>query len=306
MAKKATVNTKEAPKMAQEQTKTAVAYVNPKAISSDVGEKAVMAWKSSKDADQKIAELSDENTKRKGHALKILTVAIAKAAAIDKNINLADIYLEKSDKLRDLRQRCEVVVGIKVIRKGEDGVERYEMAPWTKEVLPQPKEDKTLPGFQEKENFRSNFAAAMTKCIKAADAIVLKGIQVAEDKVTGALLLEGKAVKEHFNVDKVALNEKREVVDNGKEVKLSKIPSFSELARIGAEARNKSIPTRAQTAKEINPLNEKDVISAVSSLTMALGKLKSFGDELATAIEELASACDDALQRNGRDEDEAA
>jgi hypothetical protein len=290
----------------QAKSATAVAYVNPKALALDVGEKAVMAWKNSKDVEAQIADLTDENTKKKGAALKMLTLAFAKAASIDKNIRLEDIYLEKSEKLRDLRQRCEVVVGIKVAKRGEDGVERYEMAPWTKDVLPQPKEDKNQPGFQAKENFRSNFAAAMTKCIKAADALVLKNITAEEDKVTGALMLTGKAVKEHFNVDKVSLNEKREVVDNGKEVKLAKIPSFTELARIGAEARNKSIPTRAQSAKEINPLNEKDVTSAVQSLTMALGKLKSFGDELATAIESLAEACDEALQRNGNEDDEAA
>jgi hypothetical protein len=300
---------KETPKMAEAQKVepkgTAVAYVNPKALSTDVGEKAVMAWKATKDVETQIADLEDQNNRQKGHALKILTLAFAKAAAIDKSIDLSAIYLEKNEKNRDLRQRCEVVVGIKVAKKGEDGVERYEMAPWTKDVLPQPKEDKNLPGFQAKENFRSNFAAAMTKCIKAAHALHAKNIQVEEDKITGALMISGKAVKEHFDVDKVALNEKREVVDNGKNVKLAKIPSFTELARISAATVNKSIPTRAQSAKEINPLNEKDMTSAVNSITMSLGKLKNFGDELATAIEALAEACDEALSRNGSD-DEAA
>jgi hypothetical protein len=292
-------------KSVAEASKQAVAYINPKALATDVGEKAVMAWKQTQDVEDQISDLVDQNTRRKGDALKMLTLAFAKAASIDKNIRLEDIYLEKSEKLRDLRQRCEVVVGIKVAKKGEDGVERYEMAPWTKEVLPQPKEDKNQPGFQAKENFRSNFAAAMTKCIKAADALVLKGIQAEEDKVTGHLMLTGKAVKEHFDVDKVALNEKREVTDNGKQVKLAKIPSFTELARIGAAARNKSIPTRSQTAKEVNPLNEKDVISAVQSITIALGKLKDFGDELARAIEALVEAGEDALSRNGGEENAA-
>jgi hypothetical protein len=300
---------KETPKVAQAQTetKTAVAYVNKNAISADVGQKAVMAWKATKDTDQKISELSEQNNRQKGAALKMLTLAFIKAAQADKNIKLEDVYLEKSAKLTDLRQRCEVAVGIKVARKGEDGVERYEMAEWTHDVLPQPKEDKSQPGFQAKENFRSNFAAAMTKCIKAAHAIVTKGLQVQEDKATGTLLISGKAIKEHFNVDQVALNEKREVVENGQAVKLKKIPSFTELARISAASQGKAIPTRAETAKAINPLNEKDVTSAVQSLTTALGKLKNFGDELATAIEALAEACEDALQRNGSDdEDDAA
>ena len=146
-----------------EASKQVTSYINPKALATDVGEKAVMAWKQTKDMEDQINDLVDQNTRRKGDALKMLTLAFAKAATIDKNIKLEDIYLEKSEKLRDLRQRCEVVVGIKVLKKGEDGVERFEMAPWTKDVLPQPKEDKNQPGFQAKENFRSNFAAAMTK-----------------------------------------------------------------------------------------------------------------------------------------------
>lgn len=300
-----------APKMAQAPQaapKQAVqAYVNPKALSADVGQKAVLAWKNTKDTQEKILEMSEQNKQQKGAALKLLTMAFVKAATEDKNIKLEDIYLEKSAKLNDLRQRCEVAVGIKVAKRGEDGVERYEMADWTKDVLPQPKEDKTQPGFQAKENFRSNFSAAMTKCIKAAHAVIAKGLQIQEDKATGALLITGKAVKEHFNVDTVALNEKREVTENGQAVKLKKIPSFTELARISAATQNKSIPTRGESAKAINPLNEKDVQSAVQSLTTAISKLKSFGDELATAIEALQEACDEALQRNGNDdEDDAA
>jgi hypothetical protein len=295
---------KETPKMA-EATKVPQAYVNKNALSADVGQKAVMAWKATKDTDQKIAELSETNNRQKGTALKMLTLAFVKAASNDKSIKLEDVYLEKSAKLTELRTKCEVAVGIKVAKKGEDGVERYEMAEWTHDVLPQPKEDKTQPGFQAKENFRSNFAAAMTKCIKAAHAVMAKGLQVQEDKATGTLLISGKAIKEHFNVDQVALNEKREVVQDGKQVKLAKIPSFTELARISAATQNRSIPTRGESAKAINPLNEKDVMSAVQSITTALGKLKNFGDELATAIEALSEACEDALQRNGsEDEDE--
>jgi hypothetical protein len=296
---------KEAPKMAQAQTETkqAVAYVNKNALSTDVGQKAVMAWKATKDTEKQITDLAEDNARRKGAALKMLTLAFIKAATADKNIKLEDVYLEKSAKLNDLRQRCEVAVGIKVAKKGEDGVERYEMAEWTHDVLPQPKEDKSQPGFQAKENFRSNFAAAMTKCIKAAHAVMVKQIQVTEDKATGTLLVSGKAIKEHFNVDQVALNEKREVQQDGKEVKLAKIPSFTELARISAATQGKSIPTRAEAAKAINPLNEKDMQSAVQSVTTALGKLKSFGDELATAIEALAEACEDALQRNGSEDE---
>src|SRR4249920_1823037 len=81
------------------------AYVNPKALSTNVGEDAIKAWKSTKDVEDQIADLEDQSNRQKGHALKILTVAFAKAAAIDKNIRLEDIYMEKGEKVRDLRQR---------------------------------------------------------------------------------------------------------------------------------------------------------------------------------------------------------
>ena len=299
---------KEAQKMAEPQKVTPnvpQTYVNARALSTEVGEKAVMAWKNTKDTEREIGDLIDQNQKKKGEALKMLTLAFVKAAQNDKNIVLENVYLEKGEKQRDLRQRLEVVVGIKVVKRGEDGIDRYELAPWALNVFPGAKEDKNAPGYQAKDTFRANFAAAMTKCIKVADTMILKGLQAEEDKVTGALTVQGKAIKEHFDVDKITLNEKKEIADNGKAVKLAKIPSFTELARIGAAARNKVIPTRSETAKTINPLNEKDVISAVQSVTTALSKLKNFGDELATAIEALSEACEDALQRNGQEDDAA-
>jgi hypothetical protein len=309
MAKKTNVTPiTEAKKMATEPKAapgTGIAtYVNPKALSTEVGQKAVMAWKETKDIDNEIATLEEQNQKRKGAALKLLTMAFIKAATNDKTIVLEHVYKDKSTEQRELRQKMEVAIGLKVVKRGEDGVERYELAPWTADVLPQAKEDRTAPGYQAKDTFRANFAAAMTKCIKAAHAVVQKGIELQEDKATGHLIASGKAIKERFKVDQVMLNEKREMVSGGKEVKLDKIPSFTELARISAESMNRSIPTRAQSAKEVNPLNEKDMVSAVNSLTTSLGKLKYFGDELATAIEALAEACDEALQRNGSADEE--
>jgi hypothetical protein len=100
-------------------------------------------------------------------------------------------------------------------------------------------------------------------------------------------------------VDQIALNEKREVKDGEKTVKLAKIPSYTELARISAESVGKSLQTRVQsTAKEVNALNEGDVTMAVNSLTTTIGKLSNFGDELATAIEALMEACEKALDAN--------
>jgi len=287
---------------------TALSYVSPKAMSVDIGEKAVLAFKATKDTDEEINRLSTENRAQKGQTRAMLTEAFFIAANNDKNIKLGNIHSDAAADQKDLRQRLEVAVGIKVASRGDDGVEKIVFAPWAKDYFPQPGESKETDGWQAKENFRSNFATAFTMCIKSAHAVQLAGLQMAKDKATGTLLISGKSIKERFGVDQIALNEKREVKDtDGKTVKLAKIPSYTELARISAESVGKTLQTRVQSkAKEVNALNESDVTSAVNSIATTLGKLKNFGDDLASAIEALAEACDAALQRNGTDEADAA
>jgi hypothetical protein len=297
MAKKPeTTAPKSTKPLAKEQ---ALAYVSPKAMSVDVGEKAVKAFKVTKDHDQQIADMVQQNTAQKGQTLAMLTEAFFIAATNDKNIKLGNIHSDAAADLKDLRSRLEVAIGIKIASRGEDGVEKIVFAPWAKDYFPQPGESKETDGWQAKENFRTNFATAFTKCVKSAHAVQLKGLNMAKDKATGTLLISGKSIKERFGVDTIALNEKREVKDGDKTVKLAKIPSYTELARISAESVGKTLQTRVDSrAKEVNALNESDVISAVGSLTTTIGKLANFGDELATALESLMEACEKALADN--------
>jgi hypothetical protein len=286
---------------------TAVAYVNPKAMMIDVGEKAVIAFKATKDTDEQISKLAEQNTAQKGQTLAMLTEAFYHAAVNDKNVRLADIHSDQATSLKELRQRLEVAIGMKIASRGEDGIEKIVFADWAKDYFPQPGEGKDTAGWQVKENFRTNFATAFTKCVKAAHAVQLKGLNMAKDKATGTLLISGKAIKERFNVDQIALNEKREVKEGNSTVKLAKIPSYTELARISAESVGKTLKTRVDSrAKEVNSLNESDVTAAVNSLTTAIGKLTNFGDELATAIEALQEACEKALEENQGLEQSAA
>ena len=297
---KATKAATQAPESTKPMAKeTALSYVSPKAMSVDVGEKAVRAFKVTKDQDQQIADLQQQNSAQKGQTLAMLTEAFFVAANNDKNIKLGNIHSDAATDLRDLRSRLEVAVGIKIAKRGDDGVEKIVFADWAKDYFPQPGESKETDGWQVKENFRTNFATAFTKCVKAAHAVQLKGLEMSKDKATGTLLISGKAIKERFNVDQIALNEKREIKDGDRTVKLAKIPSYTELARISAESVGKTLTTRVDSrAKEVNSLNEADVTSSVNSLTMAIGKLTNFGDDLATAIEALMEACEKALDAN--------
>jgi hypothetical protein len=278
---------------------TALSYVNPKAMSIDIGEKAVAAFKQTKDDDQQIADMQAQNRVQKGQTLAMLTEAFFVAATNDKNVKLGNIHSDVAADQKDLRTRLEVAIGIKIASRNDDGTEKIVYSEWAKKYFPQPGESKETDGWQAKENFRTNFATAFTKCVKSAHAIQLKGLELAKDKATGTLLVSGKTIKETFGVDQIALNEKREVKEGDKTVKLAKIPSYTELARISSESVGKTLRTRVDSrAKEVNALNESDVTAAIGSITTTIGKLTNFGDELATAIEALMEACEKALDEN--------
>lgn len=274
-------------------------YVNPKAMAINVGEKAVQAFKMTKDLEQQRLDIVDRVNAVAGQTNAMLTETFFNAAKADPSIKLGDIHAEDERSTKELRQKLEVAVGIKVATVNDDGTVKVEYSPWAKNYFPQYGEKEADEGlWRTKENFRSNFATAFTKCIKAAHACIAKDLQISKDQATGTLLITGKAIKERFNVDSVALNEKREVKDGDKTVKLNKIPSYTELARMSTESVGKTLKTRVDSrAKEVNALNESDVAAAVKSLTIALGKVQDIGDELRTAIEALADACDGALDR---------
>jgi hypothetical protein len=277
----------------------AVAFIAANALSTDVGAKAMEAFRISKNEDAKIAELSQENTKRKGETLKTLTLAFVKAATADKNIRLADCQSDTEKQVRALREKLEVAVGIRTVAQNADGTNKIELAPWTKEYLPQPGEDKESEDWRRKENFRTNFSAVLKKAMAAAHAISHKGIHASEDKATGALLISGPAVKERFGHDNILLNEKREIKEGDRKIELKKIPSFTELTRISAESVGKAAPVRVDSRKPgSGKVTEKDMIAAITSLQNALSKFSGFGDDMATALEGLQDTIETALAQN--------
>lgn len=299
MAKAATKTASTKP-MAKDTSK-AVGFVNPSAMSADVGRKAMESFGEAKMADDQIRELSNENTRRKGQTLMSLTMSFVKAAKEDKNINLADINSDKKEDASRCRAKLEVAVGIKIATKNEDGTDKLTLADWTKEYLPQPGMDKESEEWRKKETFRTNFAAVFKKAAMAAHAIVLKGIDLKEDKERGVLLISGKAVKERFNYDgPVALDEKKDFKVGDRKVSLAKVPSFTEIARISAEAGGTTLTTRVDSRAKLGgaKVSEKDVLEAVKALQNAITKIKNFGDDLATALEGLQDTIEKALSEN--------
>jgi len=279
----------------------AVAFVNPTAISADVGQKAVEQIVAQSLLDKQIEDQTAENEVAKGETVKQLTMAFAKAATIDKNIHLGWVNTGTKADIEKLYDQLRVAIGIKVVDVKEDGAQDVRYADWTREHFRWPGDHKDDPLFKKREEFRSNFMAQFKKAVHAADTIVSLDVKANDPGQGKPLLVSGKAVKERFQQDEVVLDGRREIkgADN-KVTKLAKIPSFKELGQISIDKSKK------QTGAQVPPTvsapgatpKEADMIEGVDALTGAVDRLKGFGDALASALERLQSAIEAAIARN--------
>jgi len=277
------------------------AYVAAGALSTDVGQKAVEAWTTTYNASGEIKDLEVRRDASKREALAYLTHAFVHAAKNEPTIILANVNSDKKGERDRLREKLFVAIGIKTARIGEDGAAILEYSDWAKSRFPQPGEDEKSPDWRAKENFRSNFATAVTKCIGSANAIVTRGMNVRID-TDKQLVISGPAVKQHFDMDEVKLDEKKTVrlptADPNKyrEVELKAKPSFTELQRISHKDAGKTLQTRADSRPRAG-VSEGELLQSVKAMMGIVNGLKAFGDELAEGLEELATAIDNAIQR---------
>jgi|SRR5215471_13633255 len=305
---------KPAPKKASTQktdkvtNRTVSTYVAASALSTDVGQKAVAAftplWGEEK---HKLEQMQNAAKTSKGATLHYLTMAFIKAAKNDKGVKLTDIYAETTTQAyKDLKLKLEVALGIRVVRKQEDGSEIKELSEWAQAYWPTPGDTKGTPTWQRKENFRTNWAPMWKKSIQAAHACILKSIAV-HQKVPGEPpLLTGPGVKEIFGHDDILVNEKRQQERPGKldkdgnaeTVKLEKIPSYTELARVSAASQGRKVQTRVQSAATTSKGTEEDIGATCDILLNAVMALKGCSDTLAGKLEALSNEIEEFLERN--------
>jgi hypothetical protein len=277
----------------------AVGFVASSALSLDVGEKAVKAFKGVDTALNTAKDNIERAERGKRETLKDLTQAFTKAALNDKRIVLADQYSDEKKVIEAMNERLRVAIGIKVVQRGEDGTEKIVLAPWTADLFPQPGEDRKSDAWQAKETFRGNFGAIFKKAVLAAEAIISTGMKVREAK-DGTLMISGPKIKEHFKVDEVALNEKRKIKEGDVVKELPKTPSYTEIGRIGAALRGENITTRADSRAKLGgaALTEGDLVKSAKALQSAIVKIKNFSDSTASALEALADTIEKALEAN--------
>lgn len=284
-------------------TKVAKAFVDQRAMSADAGEHAVQSFKALKDAGANIANLEVEQRKHKHESLKTLTLAFCKAGLNDPSIDLKLAFGEKKD-LEVLLGKLRVAIGMTIATTNPDGTTSFKLAPWTAAYFPQPGENPEKdPIVRKKETFRSNFAAQMKKAAQTAFTINHGGLDTSATKKDGPLLVTGKAVKEHFKTDEpVALNEVQKFARGDETVNLAKKPSYSELNTIGAKMAGVKTASAPKVIKLSAKATEQEVIRACTALKQTVEKLKNFGEELGNSLEDLASAIEEAIDRNGAEE----
>jgi hypothetical protein len=293
--------------------KKALALVDPRAVSRDVAydvmSKLVGTFQSKEDLEDQLAL----NAKHQNGHLGKLTYAFWNAARVDGGIKLQDAFSENAAELKALRLRLEIAAGIKEETIQADGTRIYAHPDKVKQFFNQPGDAKDTPEWTKKDNFRTNFATQFTKCMKTACELFQREYDVNMDKASGMLTISGPAVKEHFQVDAVVLNEKKEgITAKGETVKIEKIPSFTGLAKLAA-LRNtgKELQTRGdsrirsgvdKTSGDPGIDTGHQLVAAINSLRNSLriitSKKEGFGDDVAAALGELQQQITDSLREN--------
>lgn len=307
MAKEAKKTAKTAP-TAEKEVKPVreVVTVKSGALSTDVGPAVLAGLASAYDKELKANAIMMEVESKRYDLLAQLTAAIVKAAKADDSIDLSVAFGSDNKKAMNvLNDQIGLALGYreKVITTDAGGNEipRIQVAKAAAKYLASdPKLDKDSPQAKRLNTLRTNFAHTVKKCIMAASGIIEKDITFKSD-ASGTLQISGPEVKKAFGVDNVLLNEKQVLPaeqEGAEPVKLSQKPSFTALAKMGAEAAGKVLETRKQSGIGSSATDPgKAVQDIAKSLANACSKLKLPADEeTKRALSIAQSAIDKVLQ----------
>jgi hypothetical protein len=305
MVKKAGRPAKVAPKAPEAEKPTPGASLVPvlksTALSLDIGPKVVAILADAARFAEESEELKRSAKEKDYEGLKLMTMGIVRAARADSSIDLSAVFGEAKDagKVR-LNNQLYFAMGYKAPMDVGKGKVRFT---WTPNVAPFVEaESDADPARVKKNTVRSNLAHLLTKCIHTAIHIVENKVEVKEDKKSGTLLLSGPTIKQHFGEASVLLNEKQNVqtlnrkgeVTGTKPLKAK--PSYSEIARLGAEAHGKKFEKRVDS-RAVGQDPHKHIADLCASMVKALEKMpKPLNDVSRKALESAQSAIEAVLE----------
>lgn len=277
-----------------------VVSIKASAISADIGPTVLAGLDKAYKDEAKAQELLQAVEGKRYDLLSQLTNGILKAATADPSIDLTVAFAGDATKMNVLNDQLGLALGFRevTVMPATDKVQeirRIGPAKGVAKYFPGPKDDKNTAEYKRKNTLRSNFLHMVKKCAQAASGIMASGTSVAVDKQSGTLRLSGPAITKTFGADSVVLNEKQVIGEGDAAVKLTAKPSFTAVAKMGAEAAGKPMTTRKQITTPTDPAGA--VMTIAKSLADACGKLKlPANDDVKRALSVAQSAIDKVLQ----------
>lgn len=278
-----------------------IATVKAGAMSAEVGPKVLAGLSESYVKEAQANKLIQEVEGKRFDLLAQLTQGIIKAAKADDTINLSATFGDDKKAMALLNDQLGLALGFRevtTVGEGDKAVKKIGYAKAVLKYFPSPKDDKAAPETMKKATLRTNFLHMLKKCAQAASAAVESGMTVKKDDATGTLMISGPEVVKKFGQDSVLLNDKLTVRDDKGETKLKEKPSFTALARMGAEAHGKTLQTRKDSRVNTGAVDpDTAMLSICNSLIAGIGKLKKpIAAKVQEALKSVQSAVDKALK----------
>lgn len=277
----------------------AIIQLKKGALSLEVGPAVIAALDQTDKMARQMADLDRDIRAKRYDQLAVTTNAVMKAAKADDSIDLSVLFAGDPKKVNHLYDQLGIALGFREIVNVPDpknsGVvyDKIVTAKAIGNYFPMPGENKETDEYKRKNNLRSTFLALLKKCGMAAAGMIEKDITSKYDAKKGTLLISGSAVKKHFGMETVALDERKIVGEGDKAIELHEKPSFTAIAAMGAEAHGASIHrgsnTRGTLGAAINKPEVKAAVAAASGMKADQAIISICGS-LVKAIENYAGS----------------
>lgn len=303
MAKEAKATEKKPDAKAAPSNVKDVVTIKSGALSVDVGPLVIAGMSKAYEIEQKANVMLGEVESKRYDLMAQLTAAIVKAAKADDSIDLSATLSGDPKKMNKLNDQLGLALGFRevTVLPATDTVAEIRRIGPAKAVLkyfPGPKDDKKSPEYARKNTIRSNFLHQVKKCAMAANGLIVTNTTFVKDEKSGTLQITGPAVKKAFGSDTVLLNEKQTMGEGETAVKLTQKPSFTAVAKLGAEAEGKVLETRKQSGISGSATTPGAAVQSLcKSLTEACAKLKlPADDDTKRALSVVMSAIETVLK----------
>lgn len=279
----------------------ALATVNAKALSVDVGPAVLANLVKAHDEEDKGRSLLAASEKKRYDAISSVTIAIMKAANADDGIDLGASF--KADRKANSLLNDQIFIALGLMEKKTVGDK--ETLVYTKaaaKFFPAKDDDPKAEATKRKSQLRNNFIQIVKRGAQAAEGMIQKDISAKMDAKEGTLRISGPSVLKEFGMSEVLLNEKQTIKGAGKDggdVLLTAKPSFTAVAALGAAEHGATVQ-RGNTSRSRGTIqtNPDAAIEAVADSVVKLCEkmdAKNLTEKQTAALKKIQNAVDKVL-----------